>query len=121
MHTNVRGPFLVVELDATKTHAVLQTGETKYKPSRRFVRHTSHLVLFSAVNGYVSRGGKQETCESLYFGMICVLSLCGSLLRHMGRYSLDSEGRLKVPRRVRTNKFRSFEFPKSLVLNNGQF
>jgi hypothetical protein len=46
LQTGVRGPFLIVELNAAKTHAILETGRTNFKQARRFSRHTSHLVLF---------------------------------------------------------------------------
>jgi hypothetical protein len=44
--TNLKGPFLVVDLNVNQNIAVLQTGGTANKPKRLFKRHTSHLVVF---------------------------------------------------------------------------
>ena len=42
-----KGPFLIVALDPSKTHAILQTGETQFRKAQCFKRHTSHLVKYN--------------------------------------------------------------------------
>jgi hypothetical protein len=44
--TNLKGPFLVVDLNVNENIAVLQTGGTANKAKRLFKRHTSHLIPF---------------------------------------------------------------------------
>lgn len=47
LHSGIRGPFLVVQLDASGTHATLTTGATSHRAARTFTRHASHLVRMS--------------------------------------------------------------------------
>lgn len=46
LSTNIKGPFLVMDLNVNQNIAILQTGGTANKPKRLFKRHTSHLVVF---------------------------------------------------------------------------
>ena len=58
LQTNTRGPFLIVDLDDTKTYATLSTGQTQFKDARTFNRHTGHLVPFKAKPPAAALGGE---------------------------------------------------------------
>ena len=60
LQTNTRGPFLIVDLDDSRTHATLSTGTTQFKDARLFNRYTSHLVLFKAKPPAAALGGETE-------------------------------------------------------------
>jgi RNase H-like domain found in reverse transcriptase/Reverse transcriptase (RNA-dependent DNA polymerase)/Integrase zinc binding domain/PHD-finger/Integrase core domain len=44
LHTSVRGPFLVVSVSSSGTHATLSTGSTQHRDAKTFQRHLSQLV-----------------------------------------------------------------------------
>jgi len=49
LQMKTKGPFLIVRIDARRTHAQLSTGRTAARQSQLFTRHTSHLVKFHDV------------------------------------------------------------------------
>ena len=46
LQTGLKGPFKIVSINDTKTIAVLETGQTRFKERKHFKRHTSHLVKY---------------------------------------------------------------------------
>lgn len=57
LRTNCRGPYLVIALDESGTHATLSTGGTDLRTSRHFKRHTSQLVPFRPTPPAAVSGG----------------------------------------------------------------